>query len=187
MKQFLFFLLLSWAMAPGASLADTVVSLDQANDLAQQALAQNDFAAADQLTSAVLAQRPSDARALIVRAILLRNARQFDEARRAASSAWENAETKAARYDAAILAADINNLQGRYTRAQFWLRRADQAAFLPEQKQLVAQSYAAVRQRNPLQVNLRFSLKPSNNVNNGAETTVIDIGGLPLEPGGRGR
>ena len=34
--------------------------------------------------------------------------------------------------------------------------------------------------KNPLQVQLRFSLKPSKSVNNAAETAVIEIGGLPF-------
>ncbi|NNL34790.1 MAG: hypothetical protein HKP35_03130, partial [Silicimonas sp.] len=50
----------------------------------------------------------------------------------------------------------------------------------PARRAAAAQAYRTVAQRNPLQVSLRFSLKPSNNVNNGAETLDVTVGGLPF-------
>jgi hypothetical protein len=127
-----------------------------------------------------LQQNPKDAEALMIRALLRRGAGRLDEAEAAAGAAWRNAEAPALRFEAAMLTADILARQEKFTRSQVWLRRADQAAPDDTRRAAAAQAYRAVAQRNPLQVSLRFGLKPSNNVNNGAETLQIDIGGLPF-------
>lgn len=170
------------ALAPvTAEAAETVVvSAAQARAAALQAVREGRTEVAEALSSALLARDEGDAAALLVRALLRRDAGRLEEARAASAAAWRNAEAPALRFDAAFLTADILARQERLTRAQIWLRRADQAAPDPARRQLAAGAYQAVARRNPLQVSLRFGLKPSNNVNNGAETLTIDIGGLPF-------
>lgn len=158
----------------------TIISSTQARGLAQQALQQGKPQVADALSSALLQQNPDDADALMVQAVLRRDAGQYDAARDFAARAYGASEQDALRFEAAMLAADALARQEKYMRAQFWLRRADQVAQDDARQQFVAQAYRAIQQRNPLQVNLRFSLKPSNNVNNGAETLEVTIGGLPF-------
>ena len=152
----------------------------QALQVAQQALAQGRPGVADEISTALLRVNPEDPDALMLRAILLRSTGRLDEAREASAAAWRHAEAPGLRYEAAMLTAELLSRQEKFGRAQFWLRRADQAAPDEARKERAAQAFRTVRQRNPLQVSLRFSLKPSNNVNNGAETTVIEIGGLPF-------
>jgi tetratricopeptide (TPR) repeat protein len=158
----------------------TILSTAQARAIARQALAEGKLQIADTLSVALLAQNPEDAEALMIRALVLRAAGQLDGAREASAAAWRHAEAPALRFEAAMLTADLLARQEKFSRAQFWLRRADQAAPDDVRRDAAARAYATVRQRNPLQASLRFSLKPSNNVNNGAETLVIDIGGLPF-------
>ncbi|WP_413720022.1 hypothetical protein [Silicimonas sp. MF1-12-2] len=158
----------------------TVVSSVQARAIARKALAEGKLQIADALTAALLVQNPTDAEALMIRALLMRALGRLDEAREHAASAWRHAPTPALRFEAAMLTADVLTRQEKFSRAQFWLRRADQAAPDDQRRAVAARAFGVVRQRNPLQVNLRFSLKPSNNVNNGAETLEIDIGGLPF-------
>ncbi|QMU57034.1 MAG: DUF560 domain-containing protein [Boseongicola sp.] len=86
-----------------------------------------------------------------------------------------------------MLAADVHTRQEQYTRAQIWLRRADQVGGDdPQRKQIVARAFQQVARRNPLSLQLSLTVRPSNNVNNGAETAEIEIGGLPfvLDPSG---
>ena len=93
--------------------------------------------------------------------------------------AWRHTDHPLLRYEAAYFAADILARHEKYSRSQFWLRRADQAT--PEVRGgrwRVPLRMCA--KKNPLQVQLRFSLKPSKSVNNAAETAVIKIGGLPF-------
>ncbi|MEQ9041456.1 MAG: hypothetical protein RIE24_24295 [Silicimonas sp.] len=176
--------MLAFGLAPAAAQvpdgAPTVISSSQARAIARQALAEGKPQIAGAIADALLQQNPEDAEALLIRALLLRGTGQLDEAREAASAAWRHAEAPAVRFDAAMLTADILARQERFTRSQFWLRRADQAAPDDGRRATAAQAYRTVARRNPLQIGLRFGVKPSNNVNNGAETLQIDIGGLPF-------
>ncbi|NNE80951.1 MAG: tetratricopeptide repeat protein [Silicimonas sp.] len=141
----------------------------------------SDPAAADRLSAIALRQNPQDARALLVRALLARSLGQLDDALAFAMAAYRSGELSALRFDAALLAADVLTRQDRFTRAQIWLRRADQIAPDDKRRTLARRSYREVASRNPLAVRLRFGVSPSSNVNNGAETTEIEIGGLPFQ------
>ncbi|MDD9920707.1 MAG: hypothetical protein OXQ92_00255 [Boseongicola sp.] len=163
------------------------MSLPQVRVLALQAAQAQDWATADALSSALLRDNPDDADALLVRALVARAAGDLDASAAAGRRSYELSTNPALKFEAAILVADVLNRQEKYTRSQIWLRRADQTAVRPEQKQLAANAYRSVSARNPLAVQLRFGARPTNNANNGAETTIIEIGGLPfvLDPSGQ--
>lgn len=131
---------------------------------------------ADRLSALALRANPRDARALLVRALLERR-RDPEASFRAARAAYENSDLDALRFDAAILAAEALTRQERYALAQFWLRRAYQEAPDDTRRDLAARSFREVAARNPLAVRLRFGVSPSSNVNDGAETAEIEIGG----------
>jgi tetratricopeptide (TPR) repeat protein len=177
----------SFVFAQAVPPADQQLSVPQARTLAHQAALQGNLQLADALSSALLAQDPDDPQALLVRAIVARGVGQLDDAHDAATRAYRNSDIPALSFDAAMLAADIQARREKFTSAQIWLRRADQVAPDAPRQQIVAQAYRQVARRNPLQIQLRFTARPSNNVNNGAETIVIDIGGLPflLDPSGQ--
>ncbi len=146
---------------------------------ARAALQSGDLRRADALSSILLSQNPDDADALLIRSIVARATGQTDIVATSAAAAYRAAETDSQRFDAAMLAGEAAARQERLTSAQIWLRRADQYA--PEQaKETVAQAFRQVSARNPLAVRLSFGITPSSNVNNGAETTTIEIGGLPF-------
>ena len=69
--------------------------------------------------------------------------------------------------------------EDRLTLAQLWLRRSAIHAPSPKIEALVARDYRAVRVQNPLSFRLRAELKPSDNVNNGADTAFQIIDGVP--------
>ncbi len=167
--------------------ADQVLTEQQARALAQRAALEGNLPLADAISSALLAKNPNDAQALLVRALVARGVGQPDDALEFAARAYANSDIPALSFDAAMLAADIQASREKFTSAQIWLRRADQAAPDAPRRQVVAQAYTQVARRNPLQVQLRITARPTNNVNNGAETIVIDIGGLPfvLDPSGQ--
>lgn len=184
---FLAFAAPSFVVAQAVEPADQQLSVPQARALAHQAALRGDLQLADALSSALLAQDPDDPQALLVRAIVARGVGQLEDAHDAAARAYRNSDIPALSFDAAMLAADIQARREKFTSSQIWLRRADQVAQDAPRRQIVAQAYRQVARKNPLQMQLRFSARPSNNVNNGAETIVIDIGGLPflLDPSGQ--
>ncbi len=142
-------------------------------------LAWNDGNAAEaqRLSAAALRRDPADARALLVSALLARAKGDAEASFGYARAAYRQSDLEALRFDAALLAADALTRQERYARAQFWLRRAHSAAPDDARRALAARSYREVAARNPLAVRLRFGVSPSSNVNDGAETAEIEIGG----------
>ncbi|MXQ08789.1 hypothetical protein GQ651_13105 [Alphaproteobacteria bacterium GH1-50] len=157
-----------------------VLNAAQARFVARQALTQGNLPLAKALSDAVLAQTPDDAEMLMIRAILARQAGDLEMARDAGARAYRKTDNPALRFDAAMLVADLHARDENYTRSQIWLRRADQAAQNDRQRAVTANAYRQVTRLNPFSVQLRFGVRPSNNVNNGAETTVIELGGLPF-------
>ena len=163
------------------------ISVQQGRALARQAFQNGDLALADRLSTALMQRDPDDAEALMVRALAARAAGAFDIAEDAAAHAYRVSDNPALRFDAAFLVADLKARSEQFTRAQFWLRRADNVAPDDRRRNVAARAYQNVSRRNPLNVQLRFTARPSNNVNNGAETLVIELGGLPfnLDPSGQ--
>jgi len=163
------------------------ISVPQARTLARQALQVGNFALADRLSSVLLQNNPEDAEALLIRALTARAAGALDLAESAAADAYRASDNPILQFDAAFLVADIKARNEQYTRAQLWLRRADNVAPDEPRSDAVQRAFQNVSRRNPLGIQLRFTARPSNNVNNGAETLVIDLGGLPfnLDPSGQ--
>jgi tetratricopeptide (TPR) repeat protein len=173
-----------WIVPTEVAAQDTDASLQlspqQALDLARQALVQGNIPLADAISTALLERDPDDADALMIRSLAARAAGAFDIAEEAAAQAYRISEIPALRFDAAFLIADIKARKEHFTRAQFWLRRADNVAPDDQRRAAVTRAYQTVTRRNPLGVQLRFTVRPSNNVNNGAETLIIELGGLPF-------
>lgn len=76
---------------------------------------------------------------------------------------------------------------GRPTLAQWWLRRAYEHAPDQSSRQDILALYRDVRRRNPLSLSLNFSFSPSSNVNNGSDTDIVWLGGLPFQIDSRER
>lgn len=149
--------------------------------LARQALEAGDFDTALAQSARVLSVNPTEPNALLIRALALRAQGRFQDSFDAAVAAFGNTDNDALRFEAALLAGELSARLERFTRAQFWLRRADQLA-PPQFRPQVADAFRQVAALNPLSFNLTFSVIPSDNVNNGSESTIIglDTGFLTL-------
>lgn len=164
----------------GAQTGKTLeLELAQARKLAIRALDSGDPALAIRLAKGMLKADPNDALAYY---IIARGYARLDDpklARRAAGYAYRHADPGPARFEAAQLAARMAFEGGNYSLSQIWLRRTAIHAPTERDKQLVAQDYRILRQVNPWSLRLRADLRPSDNVNNGSDTSRNIIDGVP--------
>lgn len=163
------------ALAGSAAAQDSVeVPIDQAAPIAVQALRGGDPALALQIAEAVLAQLPDDRTALIVVAAAAPQLGDAAKGRRAGARAWAVSQNDVQKYEAARLTALAAANEERFTLATFWLRRALTVAPNEEERARTIRNARIVKQRNPLAIQLSFSLVPSNNVNGGADEELAD-------------
>lgn len=133
------------------------------------------------IAEALVARDGTDTPALILRSRALRDLGRYPEALRAARVAWKAAETDEARYGAALAMAQAQSSSGNKTLAQFWLRRAVQAAPTPLSREIAERDFDYVRSRNPWIVSVDVSAAPSSNVNGGSTSdTLGHFFGYPL-------
>lgn len=161
--------------------ADTVrVGLDQARDMAVQALKAGDPGLAIALARGLLQANPDDFVAHYVIANAEAQQHHPDAGRRAAARAYHLARTPTARFRSAQLAAQLAYQEHHYTLSQYWLRRAAIHAPDDRAKTAVAKDYRVLRRLNPWSVRFQADLRPSNNVNKGADTALQIIDGVPV-------
>lgn len=156
------------------------VTVDQAQMMAISALRQNRPELAYHLAGGVLQANPRDGRAHFTRALAFSQVEAHGFARRSARKAYYNAASPIQKYDAAQLASVEAFRGGRLTLSQLWLRRAVQYAPDAEVRSESIRAFKTVRAQNPLKFDLNFSLSPSNNVNNGANSPKNIIEDSPL-------
>ena len=176
---------LALCLAPTAGVCGTSaeglqLSIDEAQLLAVRALQQNRPKLAYQLAGGVLEANPRDGRAHYTRALAFSQVGAHDFARKSARKAYFNAVSPIQKYDAAQLASMAAFEDNRLTLSQLWLRRAVHHAPDEEVRSDSIRAFRGVRARNPLNFDLRFSVAPSDNVNNGANSPVNIIEGSPL-------
>lgn len=157
------------------------LGVDQARNLAIRALESGDPGFAIQLAKGVLKADPKDALAYYIIAQGYAGLDNPTLARRAAGYAYRHADAGPARFEAAQLAARMAFLGENYTLSQIWLRRTAIHAPTERDEQLVAQDYKILRQVNPWSLRLRAEVQPSDNVNNGSDTSLNIIDGVPDE------
>lgn len=163
------------ARAEGVSL-----TFPQAQALAQQALNENRPQLAYSLTKGLIEADPRNGHAHYLQALAFAQVEAHGQGLRSATRAYLSAETKEQRYQAAQLASQLAFLDERLTTSQFWLRRAVQHAPNEAVRQESIRAFRTVRARNPLNFQFRFSVTPSDNVNNGANSPYNIIDGSPL-------
>jgi tetratricopeptide (TPR) repeat protein len=144
------------------------LSVDQMQLAAELNLRNGHVERALAFSDALLFRDPNDITALLVRAHALRILQRYGEAQEAARAASRQAKTDEHKYTAAMLMAQALSSDGKRTRAQFWLRRARGVAPSAQHAAVAAQDFRYVRQRNPWQTNLSFTLAPNSNINNGS-------------------
>ena len=158
----------------------TELTQPQLRGLALRAITGNDPALALTLAARMLELNPDDRDALMIVALAAPAAGDAPRGMRAGARAFHLSKDRGQRFEAARLTARAAYQAHAYTRAQIWLRRAAFHARGPGQKQLTAYDYRTVRAKNPLRVNLQFSISNSDNVNDGASSRFNDVDGVPV-------
>ncbi|WP_299561138.1 surface lipoprotein assembly modifier [uncultured Sulfitobacter sp.] len=148
--------------------AQTRISAPEMEKAAKLSLAVGADDQAIDLADALLLRNNKDVTAHLIRSRALRNIGHFADARSAAREGWRHAADDEERYTAALLMAQALSSDDKRTRAQFWLRRARQAAPSEAHAAQAARDYRYVQRRNPWQTHLSFTLAPNSNINNGS-------------------
>ena len=155
------------------------INLEQARQLAVYALKTGDPGLAIQVSRGLLQADPRDPVAYFVIAQAHAGLNQPNLGRRAAARAYRYSDTGTDRFQAAQLAARMAYREGKFSLAQVWLRRTAQYAPGEVEEAAVARDYRVLRAINPWAFRLSIDLRPSSNVNNGADTALNIIDGTP--------
>lgn len=167
-------LAIALVIAPSLARVEPVeLTAEQTRALGVQAINAKKFDATLKIADALLVRDAGDRLAQVLRARALLGLGRAEEAIAPAAAAWDLAGTDEERYIAAMSLSQALALDGKPTRAQFWLRRAAQAAPDAQARLAAVDGYKAVRSRNPLSFNLTASVAPSSNINNGSTATML--------------
>lgn len=158
----------------------TQFNLEQVDILASQALASQQPKLAYDLGKGLLEADPKNPRAYYYQALALAQVKAYGPAEKKAAWAYWHAQNDDQRYQAANLAAQLSFANDRMTGSQFWLRRAVNHAPNDVARAQTVSAFQNVRARNPLRFDFRFSLTPSDNVNNGSNSPLNVIDGVPV-------
>jgi polyisoprenoid-binding protein YceI len=165
---------------PAAPLEQQTLTLDQARWLAIRALENGQPQLTLKVSEGLLQADPEDAEAHFLVAHAHAQLDQPHEGRRAAARAYRFSEEAREKFQAAQLAAQLAYAEDRQTLAQIWLRRTAIHAPNSLVERQIASDYRLIRASNPWYFRLRADLRPSSNVNNGADTSLQIIDGVPV-------
>ena len=155
------------------------LTLDQARQVAVQALNSNDPSLAVRLGKGLLKANPTDPFAYYLIASGYAQLNNPTLARRAAGYSYRFSDTGTGRFQAAQLAAKMAFDSGNYSLSQIWLRRTAIHATDSADKKRLADDYKLLRRINPWSLRIRTDIRPSDNVNNGSDTSLNIIDGVP--------
>ncbi|MGR3794030.1 surface lipoprotein assembly modifier [Vannielia sp. SX4] len=168
---------------PAASQPVTVEPAE-ARQIAARAVIAGQPAYGLDIARALLVADPNDVAAATTASRAARALGRYAEAQAYARQAWEAAGDDKERYHASVAMAQALASDDKRTRAQFWLRRAAEYAPSDAARTAAQRDFTYVRGRNPWRSKLSLSLTPSSNINNGAATDRIEIGGLGFQLSG---
>jgi len=172
---------LTTAAIPGAAPAqERQITLQEARYLAHRSLQGGDPVTARALALGLLQANPQDADALAVLAASEIALRRPAQARRAAADAFRHAPDRPLRYHSARLAASAASAQGRQLAAKYWLRRASDQAATRQEQATIAREFRVVDGRDRWERSFSFSLAPSSNLNNGSDSDLLEVDGVPI-------
>ena len=166
------------AIADGSQ--QTTLTLEQGRKLALHALSNGDAQLALNVSRGLWEADPKNPQTYSIIASAYAHLGEHTAARRAAAKAYRYSDNKTLRLSAAQLAARAALAEERPTLTQVWLRRAVLNSNSHADEKRIASDYARVRALNPWSFRLNGSLKPSSNVNNGADSALQIIDGDPL-------
>lgn len=165
---------------PAPATEEIALSLDQARGLAVHAIRNGNPGLAVQLARGLLAADPDDPLAHYVIAAAHARADRPGPGRKSAARAYRGAQSDAERFLAAQMAARMAYAEDRLSLAQLWLRRAAIHAPDAGAEEVVARDYTVLRRLNPWSFRIQADLRPSSNVNKGADTALQIIDGVPV-------
>jgi hypothetical protein len=160
--------------------AQSKLSKDDARQLGLAAIRQGRADVAAEVALALLAAEPKDSFAHFLMATSLMKLKEPAAAEVAAKRSYRYAKTPEQEFQSSYMAADLAFQRGALLTSQWWLRKSAEAAPDEARKAKTVELFRAVRARNPWRVNLAFSLRPSDNVNNGSSGQFNIIDGLPF-------
>lgn len=137
-----------------------------------QALTANRPDVAQAVALGLLQRDPADVQALLMLSAAQTAQGQGDQAAITGKRALANAKTPIERFSANRMIAAAKARSGKYTQAELWLRRALQAAPNEQFRATVQRDFNQVKRKNPLKLDLIFSVNPSSNINNGARNEI---------------
>ncbi|MDQ2065730.1 surface lipoprotein assembly modifier [Xinfangfangia sp. CPCC 101601] len=146
---------------------------------AEAALAAGEIELARLLALAVVEDEPRNSRALAVLAAVGLSQQEAEAARVVAKRAFRFGKTELERFTAARLAAKASADLDQFTASKYWLRRALHLVPSEEARSATLRDYQTLRQGSRVVVDLGFSIKPSSNVNSGAEDALLTVDGVP--------
>lgn len=172
---------LPWhAGAQTTAAPDVTLTLPQARELAARALVERKPLIAAELAGGLLQANPESSYAYFILAHANAQSGKARAARRAAARSYRFGVDRPERFRAAELAAKLAYADESPTAAQLWLRRAAQNAANDQVETQLGRDFRRVRAENPFSFSLRGALRPSSNVNNGSDTALQIIDGLPV-------
>lgn len=179
-----------WLTGPCVAAAQDIdIPIPEARALATEAALSGDAETGRALAAALLQANPNDRTALLVLAIVEPQLGRPAQGRLAGARAYAVSVTNAEKYEAARLTALAAANEGRFTLAQWWLRRALTVAPTPADAAQTTADARGLRNLNPWSTNLALSFAPSGNVNGGATNEFNGIDGEVvserLSPGDR--
>ena len=169
------------ALAVSARAETTItMSILEARAIATQAALGGDPETARRIAAGLLQANPDDRAALLVLAAVEPQLGRPTQGRLAGARAFAVSTTDAEKYEAARLTALAAANEGRFTLAQWWLRRALTVAPTPADAAQTTADARGLRNLNPWSTNVELSFVPSGNVNGGADSRFNVIDGVPF-------
>ncbi len=174
-----YFLIAALVVVGSNSFAQTTVdlTLNQARNVATQALFADDPERALLIAETILSKLPDDRISLMIIATAAPRVGDPQRGRRAGARAWAVSTTDTQKYEAARVTALAAANEERYTLSTFWLRRALTVAPNANERTRTINDGGRVSRLNPWSNSLSFSLAPSSNVNGGAEDENLSVSG----------
>lgn len=170
-----------WACALAVCLGQMAAAQGQ-SDLAQAAklaYSAGKIEMARMLALAALKDDPWSPTALSVLAGVGVATGEPEAARIVAAQSFDAAKDPGEKFTAARLAARASVDLKQYGAAKYWLRRAVQEAPTDAAREATINDFLKVRALSPLKLDFDLSIRPSDNVNQGAQTRMLVVDGQP--------
>lgn len=168
------------AAAESAANNSMTLALPQVRALALDSLRTNKPDLAYKLGRGLLHANSKDPIAHYIIAKALQHKGAPGLARRSAARAFRHSAKKPDRFFAAQLAAQLAYSDNRYTLSQYWLRRSLISAPTPKIHAQTIKDFKRIRAQNPWSVRMKFSFRPSTNVNSGSNFSYLLIDDVPI-------